>query len=140
MTQAPDPLREALAAKLAEMELHDATGDPRDEGYMAAWREFRDALVTVPAESEAWEWRVTGGFYAVGSEVTRDERAARASAAQWQGTQLERRRPGTAPGPWERVDPEPRYDDTPHCQWPACGCSRRGQCDPEPRPQDGGER
>lgn len=31
-----------LAEKLDEMTLHDETGDPRDEGYMAAVGELRD--------------------------------------------------------------------------------------------------
>lgn len=31
-----------LASKLDEMALHDDTGDPRDEGYMAAIRELRE--------------------------------------------------------------------------------------------------
>jgi hypothetical protein len=31
-----------LAEKLDDMTLHDETGDPRDEGYMAAVRELRD--------------------------------------------------------------------------------------------------
>ena len=33
-----------LAEKLDDMTLHDETGDPRDEGYMAAVRELRDWL------------------------------------------------------------------------------------------------
>jgi hypothetical protein len=33
-----------LADKLDDMTLHDETGDPRDEGYMAAVRELRDWL------------------------------------------------------------------------------------------------
>ena len=119
MTQAPDPLREALAAKLAEMELHDATGDPRDEGYMAAWREFRDALAAVPAESEAWEWRACADDK-LGAAEPEDWMPANSLAHamarcnefdaeppyghEW----VERRRPGTAPGEWERVDPKPR--------------------------------
>lgn len=36
-------LRE-LRAKLDEMELHDNTGHPRDEGYMHAWQEIADWL------------------------------------------------------------------------------------------------
>jgi hypothetical protein len=44
--------REALETKLDEMELHENTGDPRDEGYMAAWREFRDALAGLQAKEE----------------------------------------------------------------------------------------
>jgi hypothetical protein len=36
-----DSLLVALAAQLDEMTLHDDTGDPRDEGYMAAVRELR---------------------------------------------------------------------------------------------------
>jgi hypothetical protein len=31
-----------LPEKLDEMTLHDETGDPRDQGYMAAVRELRD--------------------------------------------------------------------------------------------------
>jgi hypothetical protein len=31
-----------LTEKLDDMTLHDETGDPRDEGYMAAVRELRD--------------------------------------------------------------------------------------------------
>jgi hypothetical protein len=34
----------ALGAKLDDMELHDDTGDPRDEGYMAAITEIREWL------------------------------------------------------------------------------------------------
>ncbi len=45
-----DPLRDALTAKLAEMELHDDLPDSFDQGYMAAWREFREALAAVPVE------------------------------------------------------------------------------------------
>lgn len=36
-----EPLLAALASQLDEMTLHDDTGDPRDEGYMAAVRELR---------------------------------------------------------------------------------------------------
>jgi hypothetical protein len=35
---------EGLAEQLDEMTLHDETGDPRDEGYMAAVRDLRDWL------------------------------------------------------------------------------------------------
>ncbi len=69
---------------------------------------------------------------------------------------LERRRPGTAPSEWERVDPEPREEpaalagppdewlfdaglptDPNGCGDPEChpGCRNY----PGPRPQDGGE-
>lgn len=34
--------RDALTEKLDEMTLHDETGDPRHQGYMAAVRELRD--------------------------------------------------------------------------------------------------
>ncbi len=44
--------RERLAAKLDDMELHDDTGDPRDEGYMAAVNELREALAAADKEGE----------------------------------------------------------------------------------------
>jgi hypothetical protein len=37
-----------LADKLDDMTLYDETGDPRDEGYMAAVRELRDWLAEHP--------------------------------------------------------------------------------------------
>jgi ribosomal 50S subunit-associated protein YjgA (DUF615 family) len=42
-----------LQAKLDEMQLHDGTGDPRDEGYMAALEELREWLVVAGEESTA---------------------------------------------------------------------------------------
>jgi hypothetical protein len=47
--------RTEVKAKLAEMELHDDTGDPRDEGYMAAVNElaeFFEALAPLPGEEK----------------------------------------------------------------------------------------
>ncbi len=182
---ATDPLREALTAKLAEMELHDDLPDSFDQGYMAAWREFREALAVVPsepnstcvhdaeaksegeklgapaeperaslsealldespnygsehcvcgnvatpardcpvhwalwvaerhrpAEPEAWEWRAGDRWWSSGTHATEAE--AREGHEQFTGRApdwVTRRRPGTAPGPWERVDPEPRQED-----------------------------
>ncbi len=70
---------------------------------------------TRPAEPEAWEWRavIADGRLLAGpcaslptlEETIRDD--AWASRHKWYA---ERRRPGTAPGEWERVDPEPRQD------------------------------
>ena len=37
-------VRASLARKLDEMQLHDDTGDPYDEGYMAAIQELRKAF------------------------------------------------------------------------------------------------
>jgi hypothetical protein len=45
-----------LTEKLDDMTLHDETGDPRDEGYMAAVRELRDWI----AERAAGPRRKTG--------------------------------------------------------------------------------
>lgn len=53
--------RDGLVEKLDEMQLHDDTGDPRDEGYMAAvneMREFVAALAVVERERpDEDEWR-----------------------------------------------------------------------------------
>ena len=43
--------RERLVDGLAELELHDNTGDPRDEGYMAALADVRELLSAVPPSS-----------------------------------------------------------------------------------------
>ncbi len=79
-----------------------------------------EKLGAVPVEPEAWEWRAVLDRPCLDSpyhSVAQEEKSAREFAASlvhvdpagmvW----LERRRPGTAPGPWERVDPEPREDE-----------------------------
>lgn len=40
-----DLITPILSAKLKDMQLHDDTGDPHDEGYMAAVNELREWLV-----------------------------------------------------------------------------------------------
>ncbi len=52
--------RDALSEKLDEMTLHDETGDPRDQGYMAAVRELRD-------------WHARSGIAKAGCEIPGDE-------------------------------------------------------------------
>ncbi len=69
-----------------------------------------------PAEPEAWEWRavVEGHRRTPYRSVAQDEQSARDFAADLARdiphgvVSVERRR---APGPWERVDPEPREED-----------------------------
>ncbi len=159
-----DPLREALTAAEHEMacaaqSLHDMDhcaecADIADD-LAAACERARSALAAVPVEPEAWEY----GFSAHGDVHEAYGRCATASEAQamlatmsagyQRRAQIVRRRPGTAPGPWERVDPEPREDDLDFssCGDPTdcragtqparfCICNR---LDPEPRLQDGGE-
>ena len=41
-TRLGEVLTPILSAKLDDMALHDDTGDPRDEGYMAAIEELRE--------------------------------------------------------------------------------------------------
>lgn len=52
-TNDPAPLDRApsLAEKLDEMTLHDETGDPRDEGYMAAVRELPAWIAANPSKA-----------------------------------------------------------------------------------------
>ena len=81
------------------------------------------ALAAVPAEPEAWEWRHVRASDCAAGKTVRDPRHLEREVARDAG-HLERRRPGTAPGEWERVDPEPRracahssplnYDGTRH--------------------------
>ncbi len=71
----------------------------------------REALAAVPAEPEAWEWHAGYLTWGSGPRATKEEAITacehfRGRAPDW----IERRRPGTAPGPWERVDPEPRQE------------------------------
>jgi hypothetical protein len=97
----PDVLREALERKLAEMELHDETGDPYDEGYMRAWQQFREALAAVPERDPAgWEWRAVNRHgQSVGFSVNESD------AREWQEENprghVERRRKA---GPWQRAE------------------------------------
>ncbi len=124
---APDPLREALSAALS---LHMA--QPPNSPWQTLdaknqWRSnllndletaAREAFAAVPAEPEAWEW----GFEvklrpdsspAFHLAVSLNEAVARASNQRLIGREgwTVRRHPGTAPGQWERVDPEPRLQD-----------------------------
>ncbi len=114
-----------------------------------------------PAEPEAWEWRAVvqaaGRVSERSSTVVSTSEDARATLRSMEdawvgGGWIERRRPGTAPGEWERVDPEP-LAATWRC--PGCGteytrdvgeCGQRQPSDcrerverVEPRLQDGGE-
>ncbi len=71
--------------------------------------------LAVPVEPEAWEWRVLLDNYphALDSEeqARREmERCRDVDFGKRPAPIFERRRPGTAPGEWERVDPEPRDD------------------------------
>jgi hypothetical protein len=176
---ATDPHREALTAKLAEMELFDNTGHPYDEGYMAAWREFKAALAAVPAEPEYDAADDTtevpcGMCRATGIDQQSDATIILATACPWcdgtkttlalghwvrpaepeaweyrtmahwvLGSVQERRRPGTAPGPWKRVDPEPQPQEPPRRPEPDLMKALKASLDAvrtrEPRPQDGGE-
>ncbi len=103
---ATDPLREALeriASFVATSDRHAALSLP----HLQAWA--REALAAVPAEPEAWEWRSVTRLGQPTSGVVAD----REKAGEWaaRGDAVERRRPGKAPGPWERVDPEPCEED-----------------------------
>ncbi len=62
-----------------------------------------------PAEPEAWEWRGHAPEWGRASDAGTLEEA-RKWAQPVPVAHLERRRPGTAPGEWERVDPELRED------------------------------
>ncbi len=112
-----------------------------------------------PVEPEAWEWRVEhnvgiGGHLGPTTEAAWCRLRVGELTKQGYEAQLERRR---APGPWERVDPEPRHE--PQAAGHAmCECGDTGEAgywsragylacnlcdgrlpDPEPRLQDGGE-
>ncbi len=107
-----DPLREALeriASFVATSDRHAALSLP----HLQAWA--REALAAVPSEPKAWEWQAGGGasgYQPVGPEGTADRaRQTYEWFARCPATWVERRRPGTAPGPWERVDPESREDE-----------------------------
>ncbi len=66
----------------------------------------------VPVEPEEWEWRA--GYSTWATKPRASKSAAWAACERFRGFApewFERRRPGTAPGPWERVDPEPRLQD-----------------------------
>ncbi len=73
--------------------------------------------VVRPAEPKVWEWRAgggTSGHAPVGPEESQDRaRQTYEWFARCPATWTERRRPGTAPSEWERVDPEPREKDSP---------------------------
>ncbi len=102
--------REALAAGSPPME--------QDAGY---WRKmYEEAIAAVPAEPEAWEYRAVvqaaGRVSERASAPVTSIEAAHATRRSMEdawvgGGWIERRRPRTAPGPWERVDPEPREGD-----------------------------
>ncbi len=130
---------EALAAAPVEPERNDERAEfLSGEGTLTAlqvhdWaREFgrgsslpyevsptQPLMVSVvrPVEPEAWEY----GFSAQGDVHDAYGRCATASEAQamlaamstgyQRRAHIVRRRPGTAPGPWERVNPEPREDE-----------------------------
>ncbi len=70
------------------------------------------SLAAVPVEPEAWEWRVAfrTHFGEIGHSVGAGGSGLTEATAQrvcGPGCWIERRR---APGPWERVDPEPREE------------------------------
>ncbi len=120
-----DPLREAVRAWLCfdnEVE-PPATAAPYAEhlAYEQAKADITErvaeTLAAVPVEPEVWEY----GFSAQGDVVAGYGRCATASEAQamlavmsagyQRRAHIVRRRPGTAPGPWERVDPEPLQEE-----------------------------
>ncbi len=91
-------------------------------------------------EPEAWEYRVCrANGRAIMSNVEDVDLAWRFAAPDGF---VDRRRPGTAPGEWERVDPEPREGRVRCiCAWDGpdeCGAEKHHPVF-EPRPQDGGE-
>ena len=104
-----------------------------------------------PAEPEAWEWRVLLDNY---PHALDDEEHARREIERCRDVDFghrpapvfERRRPGIAPGEWERVDPGPRRIcacEPGQCHGVGGGdCRRevaRAQRDEQARLQDGGE-
>src|SRR5688572_20185330 len=106
-------LREALeriASFVASSDAHAARCFPQLQAIA------RQALDAVPAEPEAWEY----GFglpddddpYGRCGSLSDAQALLSAMTAGYQSkAQIVRRRPGTAPGEWERVDPEPRPQD-----------------------------
>ncbi len=118
---ATDPLREALTTLLSEIagsvgllrvvtEGMEARHDA--DLIAAAMGRARSALAAVPAEPEAWEWRVCYGNrlgeHPGEQHTATSERQAFALAAErgdWLYGWVER-------GRWERVNPEPREEGT----------------------------
>ncbi len=104
-----DLLRD-LRALLDEMELHDATGHPTDEGYADAWGRVNEWLTAreVLAIEPEYEYRAVTRV-AGGSDLRWPWRPSRTlawheadnGATYMQTGYLERR---VKAGPWERVD------------------------------------
>ncbi len=103
-----DPLREALKRACEDIAAINAAGFDSERLRLSndARGRIIEALAAAPVEPEAWEWRVSDGAGGWGP-------ASKSLAAEFLGADLaiERRRPGTPPGEWERVDPDPWRDD-----------------------------
>lgn len=118
-----------------------------EESAESAIESDEPLMVSVlPGEPEAWEWHAGYITWSSGLRETMEEavRAClefRGQDPEW----VERRRPGTAPGEWERVDPEPQPTDQAErierrAQEISAQLAEFTRPEPyEPRLQDGGE-
>lgn len=110
-----DPLREALERIANQSTGHyylATTGRVSDDGSGRPWKHWaeiaREALAAAPVEPEEGEWRVLLDNY---PHALDDEEHARREIERCRDMDFgdrpapvfERRHPGTAPGPWERV-------------------------------------
>lgn len=106
----PDPLREALERIVAGLDVAPGAPLAEREGCQCdlceALRTAREALAAVPEGPEpVYEWRAINRHgLSVGFCV--NESHAREWLQENPPGHIERRTPGTAPGPWERVEVE----------------------------------
>lgn len=110
-TERDDPLREALetlTAGVASLFSSLPFSAPENLAFLVQaklsdpFADAREALATVPEQDPAgWEWRAVSDR--AGMVHTDDRELAEYWAQTWNG-HVEHRTPGSAPGPWQRVE------------------------------------